>query len=235
MNDNPARHPPPLVRWTTRSVTCDAGWEAAYARFETPAQEVRKFLARLRRLGADRRPRESRVVELFCGRGNGLVALERMGFTKIEGVDLSEALLRRYSGPAQLYLGDCRELRFEGESKDLVVVHGGLHHLPAFPEDLDRVLGEMRRVLRPGGCLMLVEPWTTPFLRVANTVCTWRAVRRLWPRMDAMAEMNEREGEMYLRWLAEGPAILALLDRHFEPRLRRLRFGKLLYVGAKRG
>ena len=44
-------------------------WEAAYIRFETPQQEIRKFLRRLRKLGATELPRDAHVVELFCGRG----------------------------------------------------------------------------------------------------------------------------------------------------------------------
>jgi hypothetical protein len=49
-------------------------WEAAYLRFETPEQEIRKFEKRLLRLGAGAWPRDLRIVELFCGRGNGLRA-----------------------------------------------------------------------------------------------------------------------------------------------------------------
>src|SRR5438132_7278717 len=49
-------------------------WEAAYLRFETPEQEIQKFIARLNRLGAPQWPRDSEIVELFCGRGNGLIA-----------------------------------------------------------------------------------------------------------------------------------------------------------------
>ena len=53
-------------------------WEAAYLRFETPEQEIQKFLKRLRKLGAGEWPSGAKIVELFCGRGNGLHALERL-------------------------------------------------------------------------------------------------------------------------------------------------------------
>src|SRR5437762_12555511 len=49
-------------------------WEAAYLRFETPEEEIRKFIGRLNRLGARQWPSDAEIVELFCGRGNGLVA-----------------------------------------------------------------------------------------------------------------------------------------------------------------
>jgi len=70
-------------------VCCAHSWEEAYMRFETPEQEIEKFRRRLTQLGAEAWPKNSKIVELFCGRGNGLHALERLGFTCVEGADLS--------------------------------------------------------------------------------------------------------------------------------------------------
>jgi hypothetical protein len=39
---------------------------------ETPEQEIQQFIKRLRKLGAGEWPRSSEIVELFCGRDNGL-------------------------------------------------------------------------------------------------------------------------------------------------------------------
>src|SRR5256885_9486685 len=64
-----------------RTVASPDPWEAAYLRFETPEQEIRKFISRLQRLGAQRWPREAQIVELFCGRGNGLKAFVLLRFT----------------------------------------------------------------------------------------------------------------------------------------------------------
>ena len=49
-------------------------WEAAYLRFETPRQEARKFVSRLRALGAAEWRKDAAIVDLFCGRGGGLRA-----------------------------------------------------------------------------------------------------------------------------------------------------------------
>src|SRR5262245_26105039 len=95
-------------------------WELAYKRFETPEQEVRKFMRRLRAMGASTIEKHQRVVELFCGRGNGLVALSRLGFSRIEGVDLSAALVSQYSGAAHCQVADCRNLPFDDCSRDVV-------------------------------------------------------------------------------------------------------------------
>lgn len=104
-------------------------WETAYARFETPAQEIRKFTRRLTKLGVAHWSRRAEIVELCCGRGNGLHALNQLGFTRLAGVDLSASLVRQYEGPATLYVCDCRQLPFDTQSKDIVIVQGGLHHL----------------------------------------------------------------------------------------------------------
>jgi SAM-dependent methyltransferase len=133
-------------------------WELAYLRFETPQQEIEKFAARLRNMGALEWPKGARIVELFCGRGNGLHALERLGFSNLEGADLSPTLLAQYKGSATCHVCDCRELPFESGSKDVLIVQGGLHHLPALPDDLERTFSEMRRVLRKDGSRNLRQP-----------------------------------------------------------------------------
>ena len=55
--------------------------EEAYLRFETPKQEVRKAIRRLRHIGAVGWPKDWKIIEIFYGRGNGLHALSRLGLT----------------------------------------------------------------------------------------------------------------------------------------------------------
>lgn len=209
-------------------------WEEAYRRFETSEQEIRKFQKRLRRLGADGWPRESRILELFCGRANGLVALHRMGFTHLSGGDLSTALLSEYDGPGALFTTDARVLPLASGSQDVVVIQGGLHHLPTLPEDLDLVLAEVRRVLTADGRLVAVEPWRTPFLDFVHWCCRRPLARRVWPKLDALATMIELEIETYEQWLRQPELVWRELEAHFEPHHRRRASGKLLFVGTPR-
>ncbi len=208
-------------------------WESAYLRFETPRQEVRKFMGRLLRLGAQKWSRDAEVVELFCGRGSGLLALARLGFTRIEGVDLSEALVRQYRGPGVVHVGDCRELPFENTSKDIAIVQGGLHHLAQLPEDLDRTLAEIRRVLRRGGMFVAVEPWLTPFLKAVHCLCGFRTVRWVSGKFDALATMIEHEQQTYDRWLGQPETILTLMRSHFAVQHCETGWGKLMFRGHK--
>ncbi len=225
---------PALRQATLPQVCCDDPWEAAYVSFETPEQETCKFRDRLLSLGAAAWPRDAAVVELFCGRGNGLYALEQLGFTRVEGVDLSANLLAQYRGSARVAVGDCRQLPFEDGSKDVAIVQGGLHHLPVLPDDLEQTLSESHRVLKHGGLFVTVEPWMSPFLALVHAVCRIPAARKLSAKVDALATMIDHERVTYESWLARPRMILDALNRFFEPVLSKTTWGKLRYVGRKR-
>ena len=231
---NTPRQTPFIEQWQPGLSCCDPTWEAAYQRFETPEAERRKFRKRLVKLGALNWPRDSVVVELFCGRGNGLKTLTALGFQSLSGVDLSETLLRKYEGPARLFLGDCRVLKFPDRSIHVVVVQGGLHHLPDLPADLEKTLREIQRVLRPAGRIVLVEPWNTPFLRMVHWGCNRAMARRCWGKLDALATMIERERATYENWLGRPQQILDLLQSHFVPEQQSISWGKLGFVGHPR-
>lgn len=210
-----------------------AAWEAAYLRFETPAEEIAKFTRRLKKLGADDWPRDAEIVELFCGRGNGLRALAQLGFTQLEGVDLSPRLLAEAPRGFPCREADSRRLPLAAASKDFVIIQDGLHHLAQLPDDLNRTLAEAARVLRAGGRIVIVEPWLTPFLKFVHAVCRVPLARRCWPKLDALAVMIEHERATYDQWLAQPRLILNVLDRHFTTEHCAARCGKLWFRGSK--
>jgi len=205
-------------------------WEAAYLRFETPKEEIQKFIGRLNRLGAQQWPREAEIVELFCGRGNGLIALQHLGFTHLEGVDLSPRLIAQYKG----IVADCRKLPFAERSKDVLIVQGGLHHLPNLPVDLDQTFSEMQRVLRKDGRVMFVEPWRTPFLTLVHFVSEIPIIRRVSNKMDAFATMTEHEIRTYTQWLSQSGLICKTARAHFVPLHESFAWGKWNFVGTPR-
>lgn len=209
-------------------------WEAAYLRFETPEREIQKFISRLRTLGAAQWPRDAEIVELFCGRGNGLSALERLGFTGVEGVDLSPRLIAQYRGPAKCFVGDCRQLPFADRSKDILIVQGGLHHLSTLPEDLEQIFAEMQRVLRKEGRVVFVEPWMTPFLRFVHAVSENPLARRVSNKMDALATMIQFERRTYEQWLCQPELITKIAKTHFAPIYESFEWGKWNFVGQPR-
>jgi ubiquinone/menaquinone biosynthesis C-methylase UbiE len=161
-----------------------------------------------------------------------LIALERLGFTRIEGVDLSPRLVAQYHGPAKCIVADCRKLPFAARTKDVLIVQGGLHHLPVLPDDLDQTFSEMHRVLRNDGCVVLVEPWLTPFLRFVHAVSENPLARRLSNRMDALATMIEFERRTYEQWLGQPALIQKTARAHFVPVHESFAWGKWNFVGA---
>jgi SAM-dependent methyltransferase len=209
-------------------------WEAAYLRFETPEEEIRKFVGRLRRLGATNWRKDTRIVELFCGRGNGLRAWEHLGFRNVEGVDLSPRLIAKYDGPAKCYVADCRNLPFSDSSRDAAIVQGGLHHLLQLPEDLDQTFAEIRRVVTGNGRVLFVEPWRTPFLTFVHFVAEKRIVRRLSGKLDALSTMTHHERKTYEQWLSQPELVSGLARKHFAALHESFAWGKWNFVGEPR-
>ena len=78
---------------------------------------------------------------------------------------------------------------------------------------------------------MVIEPWLTPFLRFVHAICELRIARRAWPKLDALATMNDLEKPTYEAWLGRPAEILNLLTERFVPEVSRMEWGKLLFVG----
>jgi demethylmenaquinone methyltransferase / 2-methoxy-6-polyprenyl-1,4-benzoquinol methylase len=111
---------------------------------------------RWRRLTADAvvRPGD-RVLDACCGTGDLALAAQAAGGT-VTGLDFSERMLeraRRKSSSIEWVRGDLLELPFEDHSFDAATVGFGVRNVA----DLDRALGELARVLRPGGRLGILE------------------------------------------------------------------------------
>lgn len=209
-------------------------WEDAYLRFESPAEELKKFRRRLVSFGIDGWPRDLRIVELFCGRGNGLRAWATFGFTEVTGIDLSPNLVQQVDTCFTKLVADARALPLADGSVDVISIQGGLHHLLDLPEDLRSVLLECNRVLKKGGRLLIVEPWLTPFLRFVHFCCGRKVLRTLWPKLDALATMIELESETYFNWLHHPEEIMGVLREIFPPETAKPRWGKLSYRATRR-
>ena len=223
---------PKIVQHVAKGqICCDPDWEAAYKRFETREEEIAKFTRRLKRFGFESLPKDSLINEIFCGRGGGLVALERLGFTRVEGTDLSDTLLEEYRGPSTLHLADCTDMPFGDACYDIVIVQGGLHHLPTLPDDLDKCLGEVRRILKPSGAFYVVEPWSTPFLTFVHLVVEQPIMRKIYAKGEALAAMTDCERVTYEQWLGQPREIIEVFESHFDTQQNQASWGKLAYIG----
>jgi ubiquinone/menaquinone biosynthesis C-methylase UbiE len=98
-----------------------------------------------------------RVLDLGCGPGDGCACLAERGAVTI-GLDYSQGMVASARAvPAlagRLTRGDAGRLPFADASFDKLVCTNSFHH---YPQHL-AALREMRRVLKPGGVLGLVDP-----------------------------------------------------------------------------
>ncbi len=101
-----------------------------------------------------------RVLDACCGTGDLAVAAREAGAGSVVGLDFSGRMLeraRRKAPELEWVNGDVLALPFEDASFDSAVVGFGVRNV----EDLEAALRELRRVLRPGGRLGVLEI-TTP-------------------------------------------------------------------------
>ena len=114
-------------------------------------QIIARFVEDICRRVTDRRPR---ILDVGCGTGANLLMLSQYG--DAEGVDLSEDAIAfcRERGLQQVKLGAGEALPYDDGTFDLVTALDVVEHMD---DDLAG-LREMRRVLRPGGRVLLFVP-----------------------------------------------------------------------------
>jgi demethylmenaquinone methyltransferase / 2-methoxy-6-polyprenyl-1,4-benzoquinol methylase len=97
----------------------------------------------------------SRVLDACCGTGDLAIACAEEG-AAVTGLDFSERMLeraRRKAPELEWVSGDALDLPFEDGAFDGATVGFGVRNVA----DLDRGLRELRRVLRPGGRVGILE------------------------------------------------------------------------------
>jgi len=184
---------------------------------------------RWRRMTANAVVRQGdRVLDACCGTGD-LALADRAAGGDVTGLDFSERMLeraRRKSQDVHWVAGDVLTLPFADASFDAATVGFGIRNV----EDLETGLGELARVLEPGGrlgCLEITRPrgllrpffrlWFDGLVPLAGRVLPGGAayaylpasVRR-FPGPEDLAGAMERAGFTDVRWRLLGGGIVAL-------------------------
>jgi demethylmenaquinone methyltransferase / 2-methoxy-6-polyprenyl-1,4-benzoquinol methylase len=169
-----------------------------------------------------------RVLDACCGTGDLAVAAKAAGGS-VTGLDFSGRMLERArakSGEIEWVQGDLLALPFDDAVFDAATVGFGVRNL----DDLERGLAELRRVLRPGGRLAILEitrprGLLAPFYRLwfdrlvpllgrllpGGSAYTYlpASVRR-FPGPEALAELLRSAGFEGVRWRLYAGGIVAL-------------------------
>ena len=101
-----------------------------------------------------RRPGDARALDAGCGHGAQTVLLERLGY-EAHGIDIAGRLLalaRARVAAASFGHADVQALPYRDQTFDAVTCLGSTL---SFVEDADAALGELARVLKPAGRLLL--------------------------------------------------------------------------------
>jgi demethylmenaquinone methyltransferase / 2-methoxy-6-polyprenyl-1,4-benzoquinol methylase len=169
-----------------------------------------------------------RVLDSCCGTGDLAVAAARAG-GNVTGVDFSRPMLeraRRKAPEIEWVEGDALALPFADGSYDAATVGFGVRNL----SDLDGGLRELRRVLRPGGRVAILEitrprGMLAPFYRLwfdvviplagkllpGGSAYTYlpASVRR-FPDPPGLARLMDESGFGEIRWRLFAGGIVAL-------------------------
>ncbi len=141
---------------------------------------------------------EARVLDVACGTGDLMLALEARGQARIFGSDFCHPMLVAAGAKAKhrgsrtaLFEADALQLPMSGASFDLATIAFGFRNLANYGDGLRELL----RILKPGGCLAILE-FSTPPNRVLARLYGFYS-RAVLPRIGGWIS-GSREAYSYL-------------------------------------
>jgi demethylmenaquinone methyltransferase/2-methoxy-6-polyprenyl-1,4-benzoquinol methylase len=170
-----------------------------------------------------------RVLDAACGTGDLALADAAAGAREVVGVDFSPRMLeraRRKSAAIEWVEADLLALPFADGSFDAATIGFGIRNVV----ELERALRELRRILRPGGRLAVLEitqprGLLRPFFKVwfdrlvpligralpaGSAYAYLPASVRRFPRAEELAQLLSRTGFDEVRFELLGGSVVAL-------------------------
>ena len=148
------------------------------------------------------------LLDVGCGTGLFLSVVLNKFNVGISGIDIAPGMIEKsrelLGDHADLRVGDSEHLPWNDKSFDIVTCIASFHHYPS-PE---LVLKEMERVLRPGGSVIIADPWASNPLRFfANFVIRTQFNKdgnvRVYSQRE-MQELLEKCGFTSIKWKIKG-------------------------------
>lgn len=130
------------------------------------------------------------ILDVGCGTGQLLeIVANQFPTTKLTGIDISPEMLAiaksRVPAGTQLLEATAAQLPFPDEVMDVVVCNSALHYFT----DPIRCLNEIKRVLKPGGTLVLSD-WCHDYLVCRCCAAFLRLTNRYFHRIYRVKELQ---------------------------------------------
>lgn len=139
-------------------------------------------------------------LDYACGNGDQVIQAAKVNAELAIGIDLCGTSIRNarkcvaeegLTGNTYLLQGDCENTGFPDNSIDTIVCFGVLHHL-----DLSYVFYELRRILKPGGVILALEPLNyNPFIKLYRHITS--KMRTEWEKAHILSYKDIRFAERF--------------------------------------
>ena len=182
------------------------------------------------------------ILDVATGTGDLAIELAKMAVKKIIGIDIAEDMLeigrkkvvkKGLENTIELYPGDSENIQYDDNHFDAITVAFGVRNY----ENLEKGLGEMHRVLKPGKKVAILEfskPATSPMKNLYHFY-----FNHILPTIGRMVSKDKSAYTYLPQSVAQFPEnedfIQVLLNVGFKnPTQKRLTFGiATLYVAEK--
>ena len=177
------------------------------------------------------------ILDLAAGTGSSSIAFAKPG-VKVIATDFSEGMLsvgRKRHPELDFRFADATKLPFEDESIHAVTISFGLRNVV----DVPKALGEMFRVLKPGGRVVICE-FSKVTLPVFKQIYNFY-LSRILPGVSGLASKTPEAysylAESIAAWPDQAGLAVELIDAGFENvSYKNLSFGVVaIHVGFKSG
>jgi SAM-dependent methyltransferase len=147
------------------------------------------------------------VLDIASGEGFGSYAMSQRA-RSVVGVDIDassvEHALRRYKRPnVDFRSGSCSDIPLEDDSVDVVVSFETIEH----HDEHDRMMQEVRRVLRPGGVFIISSPEKHEYTDVPGTRNPYHVKELYRDEFQSLMRANFRNVALYGQRVVFGSAI----------------------------
>ena len=186
-------------------------YEKTQDEYDIESERGRERFMELREILSRHLPiKNGRALDIGCNAGLSSFVLEELGFDVV-GIDIQEKaierakeLAKKRGSKAEFYVMDAKNMDFKENTFDLVALLGyPLAHFSIW--DFDKILQEVKRVLKPQGWIVIQE---SDFLWTLIRDFNQPGLKRGWIKVVYTDGNREWEGKVYSIGKGECPVLI---------------------------